>query len=321
MKNTLTIIFCVLLDQTQAQYMYPDQEVAILIKNKDLVVQLLPESSGVEKALNKVLRETFEDYWPDKNMKYMFPPSVKALLKSKPQNYAILTQTESLGKQIKSLPEYANGSMEKWILGGSREANEEQKNALSNFNYKKIQLEYHEYKLSVFDGKKEKVATIITFVNGNLGKHDYVFLSQQLRHLLNNAAAGIPRDEFWNVDENIKALRNTKYSLLEDYFKKEDVPQIDKTLVNLYTMIPFEAYQKMIIEKTLGRSYPKIIFSYLHSRFMWIMIRSSDGRILSINSCNNHKFTGNYPANEMIRSDDIHKSMDNSIQILFNKYR
>ena len=46
--------------------MYPDQEVAILIKNKDLVVQLLPESSGVEKALNKVLRETFEDYWPDK---------------------------------------------------------------------------------------------------------------------------------------------------------------------------------------------------------------------------------------------------------------
>ena len=321
MKNTLTIIFCVLLDQTQAQYMYPDQEVAILIKNKDLVVQLLPESSGVEKALNKVLRETFEDYWPDKNMKYMFPPSVKALLKSKPQNYAILTQTESLGKQIKSLPEYANGSMEKWILGGSREANEEKKNALSNFNYKKIQLEYHEYKLSVFDGKKEKVATIITFVNGNLGKHDYVFLSQQLRHLLNNAAAGIPRDEFWNVDENIKALRNTKYSLLEDYFKKEDVPQIDKTLVNLYTMIPFEAYQKMIIEKTLGRSYPKIIFSYLHSRFMWIMIRSSDGRILSINSCNNYKFTGNYPANEMIRSGDIHKSMDNSIQILFNKYR
>ena len=81
-------------------------------------------------------------------------------------------------------------------------------------------------------------------------------------------------------------------------------------------MIPFEAYQKMIIEKTLGRSYPKIIFSYLHSRFMWIMIRSSDGRILSINSCNNYKFTGNYPANEMIRSGDIHKSMDNSIQIL-----
>ena len=189
-----------------------------------MVVQLLPESSGVEKALNKVLRETFEDYWPDKNMKYMFPPSVKALLKSKPQNYAILTQTESLGKQIKSLPEYANGSMEKWILGGSREANEEQKNALSNFNYKKIQLEYHEYKLSVFDGKKEKVATIITFVNGNLGKHDYVFLSQQLQHLLNNAAAGIPRDEFWNVDENIKALRNTKYSLLEDYFKRGRPP-------------------------------------------------------------------------------------------------
>ena len=113
MKIKITIIFCFLLGQTQAQYMYPDQEVAILIKNKDLVVQLLPESSGVEKALNKVLRETFEDYWPDKNMKYMFPPSVKALLKSKPQNYAILTQTESLGKQIKSLPEYANGSMEK----------------------------------------------------------------------------------------------------------------------------------------------------------------------------------------------------------------
>jgi hypothetical protein len=321
MKNTLTIIFCFLLGQTQAQYMYPDQEVAILIKNKDLVVQLLPESSGVEKALNKVLKETFEDYWPNKNMKYMFPPSVKSLLKSKPQNYAILTQTESLGKQIKSLPEYANGSMEKWILGASREANEEQKNALSNFNYKKIQLEYHEHKLSVFDGKKEKVATIITFANGNLGKHDYVFLSQQLRHLLNNAAAGIPRDEFWNVDENIKALRNTKYSLLEDYFKEEDVFKIDKTLVNLYTMIPFEAYQKIIVEKTLGRSYPKIIFSYLHSRFMWIMIRSSDGRILSINSCNNYKFTGNYPANEMIRSGDIHKSMDNSIQILFNKYR
>ena len=60
MKNTLTIIFCFLLDQTQAQYMYPDQEVAILIKNKDLVVQLLPESSGVEKALNKKIQMFYE---------------------------------------------------------------------------------------------------------------------------------------------------------------------------------------------------------------------------------------------------------------------
>ena len=185
----------------------------------------------------------------------------------------------------------------------------------------KLQLEYHEFKLSVFNGKREKVATIITFVNGNLGKHDYVFLSQQLQHLLKSAAAGITRDEFWNVEENIKALRNTKYSLLEDYFKKEDIHQIDKTLVNLYTMIPFETYHKIIIEKTLGRSYPKIIFSYLHGKFMWIMVRSSDGRILSINSCNNYKFTGSYPTNEMIRSGDVYKSMDDSIQILFNKYR
>ena len=127
MKNMLTIILSFLLIQIQAQYIYPDQEVAILIKSKDLIVQLLPESSGVEKALNKVLIETFEEYWPDKNMKYMFPPSVKALLKSKPQNYAILTQTESLGKQIKLIPEYANGSMEKWILGASKDANEKQK--------------------------------------------------------------------------------------------------------------------------------------------------------------------------------------------------
>ena len=72
MKNTLTIILSFLLIQTQAQYIYPDQEVAILIKSKDLIVQLLPESSGVEKALNKILIETFEEYWPDKNMKYMF---------------------------------------------------------------------------------------------------------------------------------------------------------------------------------------------------------------------------------------------------------
>tara|TARA_X000001036_G_scaffold222798_1_gene208519 strand:+ start:1756 stop:2721 length:966 start_codon:yes stop_codon:yes gene_type:complete len=321
MKNTLPLIFALLLFQTQAQYIYPDQEVAALVNSKDLVVQLLPESSGVEKALNNVLKETFQEYWPNKNVKYMFPKGVKALLKSKTQDYAFLTQTESLGKEIKSLPAYANGRMEEWILGASKEATTEQKNALSNFSYDKVQLEYHEHKLSVFDGKREKIATIITFVNGNLGKHDYVFLSQQLRHLLKSAAAGVTRDEFWNVEENIKALRNTKYSLLEDYFKKENVYQIDKTLVNLYTMIPFKTYQKIIVEKTLGRSYPKIIFSYLHGKFMWIMIRSSDGRILSINSCNNYKFTGSYPANEMIRSGDVYKSMDDSIQILFNKYR
>ena len=133
MKNTLTIIFILLLSHTQAQYMYPDQEVAVLVNNKELVVQLLPESSGVEKALNKVLRETFQEYWPSKNVKYMFPKGIKALLKSKTQKYAILTQTGSLGKQIKSLPAYANGSMEQWILGASNEATPEQKDALAKF--------------------------------------------------------------------------------------------------------------------------------------------------------------------------------------------
>tara|TARA_B110000459_G_scaffold143078_1_gene155838 strand:+ start:891 stop:1856 length:966 start_codon:yes stop_codon:yes gene_type:complete len=321
MKNTLTIIFILLLSHTQAQYIYPDQEVAVLVNNKELVVQLLPESSGVEKALNKVLRETFQEYWPSKNVKYMFPKGIKALLKSKTQKYAILTQTESLGKQIKSLSAYANGSMEQWILGASKEATPEQKDALANFNYEQVELEYHEHKLSVFDGKREKIATIITFANGNLGKHDYVFLCQQLRHLLKSAAAGVPIDEFWNVEDNIKALRKTKYSLLEDYFKEEEAAQIDKSLVNLYTFVPFEAYQKIIVEKTQGRSYPKIIFSFLHGKFMWVMVRSSDGRILSINSCNNYKFTGSYPVDEMIRSGDVYKSMDDSIQILFNKYR
>ena len=321
MKNALPLLFSLLLFSAQAQYLYPDQEVAALVNSKELVVQLLPESSKVEIALNKVLKETFQEYWPSKNVKYMFPKGIKALLKSKTQKYAILTQTGSLGKQIKSLPAYANGSMEQWILGASNEATPEQKDALLNFNYEQIQLEYHEHKLSVFDGKREKIATIITFANGNLGKHDYVFLCQQLRHLLKSAAAGVPIDEFWNVEDNIKALRKTKYSLLKDYFKEEEAPQIDRSLVNLYTFVPFEAYQKIIMERTQGRSYPKIIFSFLHGRFMWVMVRSSDGKILSLNSCNNYKFTGSYSVDEMIRSGDVYKSMDDSIQILFNKYR
>jgi len=321
MKNTLPLLFSLLLFSAQAQYLYPDQEVAALVNSKELIVQLLPESSKVEIALNKVLKETFQEYWPSKNVKFMFPKGIKALLKSKTQKYAILTQTGSLGKQIKSLPAYANGSMEQWILGASNEATPEQKDALLNFNYEQIQLEYHEHKLSVFDGKKEKIATIITFANGNLGKHDYVFLCQQLRHLLKSAAAGVPIDEFWNVEDNIKALRKTKYSLLKDYFKEEEAPQIDRSLVNLYTFVPFEAYQKIIMERTQGRSYPKIIFSFLHGRFMWVMVRSSDGKILSLNSCNNYKFTGSYSVDEMIRSGDVYKSMDDSIQILFNKYR
>ena len=321
MKSTLTIVFALLISHTQAQYMYPDQEVAALVNSKELVVQLLPESSGVEKALNKVLRETFQEHWPSKSVKFMFPKGIKSLLKSKTQDYAILTQTESLGKQIKSLPAYANGSLEQWILGASRDATEAQKDALANFNYDKIQLEYHEHQLSVFDGKREKIATVITFANGYLSKHDYIFLCQQLRHLLKNAAAGVPNEDFWNVEENIKALRKTKYSLLEDYFKEEEALKIDRSLVNLYTFVPFQAYQKIIVEKTPGRSYPKIIFSFLHGKFMWIMVRSIDGRILSINSCNNYKFTGSYAADEMIRSGDVYKSMDDSIQILFNKYR
>ena len=83
MKNTLTIIFILLLSHTQAQYMYPEQEVALLVNNKELVVQLLPESSGVEKALNKVVRETFQEYWPSKNVKYMFPKGIKAPFENK----------------------------------------------------------------------------------------------------------------------------------------------------------------------------------------------------------------------------------------------
>ena len=155
MKNTLVLIYVLLIFQTEAQYIYPDQELAALVNSKDLVVQLLPESSGVEKALNNVLKETFREYWPSKNVRYMFPKGVKSLIKSKTQDYAILTQTESLGKGIKSLPVYANGTMEEWILGGLKEATTKQKNALSNFRYEKLQLEYHEFKLSVFNGKRE----------------------------------------------------------------------------------------------------------------------------------------------------------------------
>ena len=110
MKNTLTIIFILLLSHTQAQYIYPDQEVAVLVNNKELVIQLLPESSGVEKALNKVLRETFQEYWPSKNVKYMFPKGIKALLKSKTQKYAIACSYQDkvmiLNKDFKLINEF-----------------------------------------------------------------------------------------------------------------------------------------------------------------------------------------------------------------------
>ena len=77
-----------------------------------------------------------------------------------------------------------------------------------------------------------------------MGKHDYVFLCQQLRHLLKSAAAGVPIDEFWNVEDNIKALRKTKYSLLEDYFKEEEAPQIDRVTGEPLYVCPLRSLSK-----------------------------------------------------------------------------
>ena len=75
------LLLCLCLKfEIKAQYLYPKLNDARLIQQRTLAVQLLPEDTEVETALNTVLKEAFNENYQGKVV-FKSPSEIKALKK------------------------------------------------------------------------------------------------------------------------------------------------------------------------------------------------------------------------------------------------
>ncbi len=316
----LFVIFSVAsINSPLAQYLYPKLNEARLILERPLAVQLLPEETEVEEAMNIVLKEAFtEDY--NGEVVFMTPDEIKDLKRQKSNNYAFLIQRESLSEEIRYGVRYVDGSLLHWVMGTSGTGDPVAENEINTFAYSNVPLLYYDFILSVFDGKKEKVASVFTFINDELGKHDYLYLCQQIDILVKSSTDGIMRADFVDVPKNIERLKSVKSYYLSDYFEDEVIGSFGDYYEYDFEVVSFKDYLSVILEKRENAAYIKTIFSYQHNRFMWLMVDASNGQILALNDIGDYKFTGNFNAKNLIKPRHLKYSVHEPTQLLNNYY-
>lgn len=315
----LFLTFGLLIFESKAQYLYPKIDEAKLIQQRPLAVQLLPEDTEVEEAFNVVLKEAFNEYY-DGKVVFKSSSEIKTLKKQKSNDFAFLIQRELLSEETRYGVRYVDGSMYHWIMGASKMKDPVSKNEIENFAYENVILEYYDFILSVFDGKKEKVVTVLTFANDELGKHDYLYLCQQINLLIKSSTGGTMRADYVDVEGNIERLKSIKSYFLTDYFEDGVKENLGDYYEHDFEVVSFEDYQSLILEKRENSAYVKIIFSFQHNRFMWLMVNSSNGQILALNDIGDYKFTGGFEASNLIKPRHLKFSVHEPTQLANNYY-
>ncbi|MFY0689028.1 MAG: hypothetical protein JXQ90_17795 [Cyclobacteriaceae bacterium] len=318
MKNLIIICLCLMAIRVYAQYPYPDPDDVKYIKDKALAVQLLEEETEVEAALNTVLKEIFDAEWELGVVEYFSPKEFESAKRKSTEQYFFLDQEDRLSDRIRFDFSYIDGSLKNLIMGASEAADALEKEALQNYSCGELSLDYADFTLSVFDGKKERVLTHVTFMNDMVLKHDYLFLSQQLQHLLKSALSGVMRANYLNHERNIDVLTNSTFLLPMEYFEST-VSLVDKTLETDYEVLEFVDYQSKILNKALG-VYFKVVFSYQHNKYMWLMVDARDGQILSVNECGVYKFSGTFTPPQLIKPRTLKLAFDMEFQLLNDYY-
>jgi hypothetical protein len=320
MKTLIITLLSLMAGRCLAQYPYPDPDLVRMIKGKTLAIQLIEEETEVEIELNRVLKEVFNDEWTLSPVAYFGPKAFEKLKKNEQEAYFFLDQPDQLSDRIRFDFSYIDGSLEGAIKAASENADPVSKDALRDFTYGDIALDYYDFSLSVFAGKKEEVLTHVTFVNDLLFKHDYLFLCQQLHLLLNSSLSGIMRADYLDHDQNVDVLTQSTFVLLDEFFEPNAASALDKTLEPAYEMLRFSDFQARVLSKSPGMVYFKIVYSYQHNKFMWLMVNAEDGKILSVNECGIYKFSGEYPPTTLIKPRSLQLAYDMDYQLLNDFY-
>lgn len=293
-----------------AQNPYPKEELALLALERKLVVELLNETSDTKKHQNEAIKQIFVDDWNLTEVEFLTIKEIEILKKRKDESYVFLTQSESLREDVRSGYITKDGRINRvgYTPDGTR------------FNYVAFTFAYYDFSVDVFLKGKMKNVTKIGFSNGELTKIDYLYLSQQLTRLLQSSSKGIESKDFYNVEQNIDELKNTKLILLEDLFIEKDRKSISSFYKYDYELVNYEKYQDVILNKLNDYSYVKIIWSNHHKMYMWVTVNSENGNINSITSFGGVKFGMHHDANDIIKVKHLKYPTNIKGQALNSRY-
>ncbi|MEP0365803.1 MAG: hypothetical protein ABJN36_09980 [Cyclobacteriaceae bacterium] len=304
-----------------AQSPYPKYDLALLVKERTLAVQLLHEATEVETEMNNVLKEAFDENWTISEVKCLLPTAYNKLKKTNPQEYAFLNQSTELHEDLTLQIDYIDGSQLNRIRASSGNPDPVALDEAESYSVEQVDLSYYDFDLMVFDGKKEKYVTTVSFTNSDLAKHDYLFLVQQLQLLISNCTEGYTAKGYQVAETNLKTLANLTTYFLEDYLDDGLASELDKYYEYPSQIVSYKDYVNLILDKKPGTAYLKIFFSRQHNKYMWGMVQTSTGRVLSINECGDYKFTGSFKADNIIRPSYLRSATNVNTQLVNNYYR
>ncbi|AHM60819.1 hypothetical protein D770_12825 [Flammeovirgaceae bacterium 311] len=312
MKHVFTFFLLLITYTAVAQYKFPKQELATAVKGKTLAVQLLNETDESDKNINAALQDAFTTNWKLTPVEFFSPADIKQLRESRNEKYAVLTQQDELKKDIRTY--YIDNKGRRQNFGGA--SGQHQK-----FKYSAFTFSYYDFDLILFQKKKEVNVTSISFANGELSKADYLYLTQQLSRLVENAANATPMKKYYSVDRNIETLKNYNLVLLNDFFKEKERPEIDKNYENKFELVDYEKYEDVILSQEANTGYVKIIWSNQHETYAWVVVDSQDGSILSLLSFGGVRFGKNHDANDIIKVKHLKYITAKGGQNLNNRYK
>jgi hypothetical protein len=320
MKPLSGLILCLLFFHSYGQYPYPKQAFAERVKDRTLAVQLLPEETEVESALNAVLIEAFDENWELTAVEYFSPKAFAALKKSSRDRYAFLEQRTELNESLRLDMDYIDGSLHGRILGTSNSATQTFKDELKAYQVDEVPFDYYDFVLNVFDGKKEKFVTTVSFINDDLGKHDYLFLCQQIQLLLTYSAQGYSARNYQDTELNMNALSQSTTYFLDDFHEQDVLDHFDKYYAYPYRVVAYADYVDLILSKKEGAAYLKMIFAMQQNKYMWGLVDAATGRVLSLNECGDYKFSGSFDADKIVKPAYLKSATDINAQMLNNYY-
>lgn len=307
-----------------AQYEYPIKENVDVVMNSTLAIQLLAEDDEFGKYANTAVKEIFNENWKLTEVVFMSKAEIEKLKSSKDSKYAYLTHDNELLVETRSRFNRSYEGMRAQTISntsGPSRTSVSRVYSLSRIKHVAFTFAYYSYNLEIIGKKKPISVTKIGFANGELFKIDYLFLVQQLTHLLESANNGISQKEYYNIERNIEKIKNSQLMLPKKFFKEKDLEKMDSFYEFDYNLVDAEEYLNVILNKAVGKTYVKIIWSQQHSMYLWVVVNAEDGSIISQTGFGGVKFGVNHEANDIIKAKHLKYITNNKAQKFNSRYK
>ncbi|WP_291870910.1 hypothetical protein [Maribacter sp.] len=313
MKSLFSLIVFLFSLFSFSQYEYPEKKNADIVLRSTLAVQLLDEDNESAKYANAAVKEVFSENWKLTEVVFLSKREIEKLKDSKDTKYTYLTHDDALLKDMRMGHISPTGKLHSMGVNAP--------SGSVSFKYAAFTFAYYSYNLEITGEKKPVSVTKIGFANGELSKIDYLFLCQQLSHLLDSSSKSVPKNEYYNIESNIELSKNSQLTLLEDYFREKDIKKMDSYYKNDFKLVKREEYQDVILNKESGKTYVKIIWSHQHRMYLWTVVNAEDGTVISQVGFGGIKFGRNHDANDIIKAKHLKYITSTMAQKVNNRYK